>query len=342
VLLLLFLAAAVAVTVAHRRAGTVAVIFVCALDMAFFAFVAPWHGQSISPAGAHRFYDASPPVFGAPYDAPGGLDRWVSDSYAFRSISLAKNLLGVNGYDPLMQKDWAQTAGGWLYDGYPTRPDLWSPGWMADVLRISTFVASNTLVPTDRAWRRTGAVPGIAYTRWTRTPRLPEAYLVGTVDLAPLAEVRSQLVNPYANLRATAYVERRTSGMARLTRPGAAGTVLSADLLGSGTVTVDARRDAFLVVSQDWERGWHATVDGKAVPVLRTNGLVIGVTVPRGRHVVRLSFRPPGLRLGALVALLAVFALVLSTPVVSLARRVRRSRRWGTLRAWPSRGTSDA
>ena len=343
VLFLLALAAAVAVAVAHHRAGVVAIILVCALDMVLFAFVAPWHGQSSSPAAAHAFYDASPPVFGAPYNASGGLDRWVSDSYGFRSISLAKNLLGVNGYDPLMQKDWAQTAGGWLYDGYPTRADLWSPGWTSDVLRITTLVLSEKIVPSDRSWRRVGPVPGIPYTRWIRTPRLPDAYLVGTVDLAPLVEIQSQLVNPYANLRATAYVERRTPEMANLTTPGAAGTVLSADLLESGKVVVDARRDALLVLSQDWEPGWHATVDGKSVPVLRTNGLVIGLTVPRGRHVVRIVFRPPGLRVGALVTLLAVLALVLAAPLISFVRRlVRRFRRSGTLRAWPSRGTSDA
>ena len=106
VVLLALLAAAVAATVVHRRAGTVAIIAVCALDMVSFAYVAPWHGQSLTPAAAHTFYNASPPVFGVPEKTAGGLDRWATDSYIFRSISLAKNLLGVNGYDPLLQKDW--------------------------------------------------------------------------------------------------------------------------------------------------------------------------------------------------------------------------------------------
>ena len=141
------------------------------------------------------------------------------------------------------------------------------------------------------------------------------------MNLAPLADVQSQLVDPYARLRDAAYVERRTPEMAGLTRPGAAGTVASADLLGSGKVVVNAQRDALLVLSQDWEAGWHATVDGKSVPVLRTDGLVIGITVPAGRHVVRIAFRPPG--------------LVLAAPLIALGRRavVRMTRPSGTLRA---------
>ena len=239
-MLVLTLAGAVFVATLHRRGGTVAILVVCALDVVSFAYVAPWHGQSLSPAAAHTFYDSSPPVFGAPYAAPGGIDRWASDWYGFRSISLAKDLLGVNGYDPLIQKDWAATAGAWQYDGYPTRPDLWSPGWTSDVLRISTLVLSNSVTPTDASWRRDGPVPGIAFTRWVRTPRLPDAYLVGAVDLAPLGDIQSQLRNPYAALSGNAFVEQRTTAMSDLDRPGRAGRVVTDDLLRSQRLVVDA------------------------------------------------------------------------------------------------------
>ena len=325
VVLLLALAGAVALAAVNRRIGVVAILVVCALDMVSFANVAPWYSSSQDAAEVHALYDASPPVFGALHDASGGIDRWASDSYVFRSLSLAKDLLGVNGYDPLLQKDWAETAGGWRYHGYPARADLWEPGWASDVLRVSTLVLSNSVRPTDQSWEPNGAVPDMGFTRWVRTPRLPDAYLVGAVDLTTLTQIRSRLASPYANFRASAYVERRTPGMDGLDQPGRAGTVDSTDMLDSGRIVVDARRDALLVVSQDWERGWHATVDGKSVPVLRTNGLVIGLTVPRGHHVVHIAFTPPGLRRGALVALLAVLVLFLVAPLAAWvqARRQR-------------------
>ena len=339
VVLLLGLAGAVALAVVHRRAGVVAILFVCALDMVSFANVAPWYSSSTPAAQVDVLYDKSPPVFGRPYNASGGIDRWVSDSYNFRSLSLAKDLLGVNGYDPLLQKDWAETAGAWRYDGYPKRSDLWEPGWAADVLRVSTLVLSNSVIPTDDSWKRDGAVPGMAFTRWVPTPRLADAYLVGAVDVSTLAQIRSRLATPYSNLRASALVERRTPGMHDLGEPGRAGTVESADLLDSGRIVVDAQRDAFLVVSEDWERGWHATVDGKPAPVLRTDGLVIGVPVPARPPRRAPRVHAAGIASGAVVALLALLALFLGAPFVSLVRSVRRS---GTLRGWANRKQSDA
>ncbi len=325
ILLLLTLAGAVALAIVNRRAGLIAILVVCAIDMISFANFAPWYGSSSHREVANALYDSSPPVFGDPYNAAGGIDRWVSDTYTFRSLSLAKNLLGVNGYDPLLQKDWAETAGGWRYDGDPARGDLWQPGWSADVLRVTTAVLTDGAGKVDPSWHYDGSVAG-GFTRWVRTPRLADAYLVGAVDLANLGQVQSQLRNPYADLLTSAYVERRTPGMQHLTEPGRAGTVESADLLDRGRIVVNADRDALLVISQDWEQGWRATVDGKPTPVLRTNGLVLGVTVPRGHHVVKIAFTPPGLERGALVALLAVLALVFAAPAFHALHAWRRRR----------------
>ena len=95
-------------------------------------------------------------------------------------------------------------------------------------------------------------------------------------------------------------------------------------MLGSGRVVVDATRDSLLVLAHDWEAGWSATVDGHSAKVLRTNGLVLGIVVPEGHHVVQLHFQPPGLTGGAAISVLAVAALVGTGPIM---RRVRRARR---------------
>ena len=196
VLLLVGLAAAVVFVALNRRVGMIVIVLVVTLDLAAFASSAPWHGESISPTDAHVFYDQSrPPSFGSPYRAAGGIDRWASDWYGFRSLSLLKDLFGINGYDPLLQKEWATTAGDWVYDGYPTRPDLWESGWTSDVLRVSTLVLNNGIVPTGPGWRRDSAVPGIDFTRWVRQPRVPEAYLVSMVHLAPLADIHTGSAN---------------------------------------------------------------------------------------------------------------------------------------------------
>jgi hypothetical protein len=121
------------------------------------------------------------------------IDRWASGWYGFRSLSVVKDLYGVNGYDPLLQAEWAETAGGWTYDGYPTRGDLWEPGWTADVLRVSTLILQEQIEPGAEGWQRDAPVPGLDFVRWVREPRLPEAYLVGGVTVASLDALRAKL-----------------------------------------------------------------------------------------------------------------------------------------------------
>jgi len=316
VALLLGLFAAVMLTVLHPRIGALALVGVCSLEVVMFAYAAEWRNLSAPIADLHAFYDESqPPSFGRPYNAPGGVDRWVTDTYGFRMVSLVKNLRGVNGYDPLIQKQWAETAAGFVYDGFPTRADFWRPGWLSDVLRVSTLILNDKTTPTDSTWTRVAGVPGLDSSRWERAPRLPEAYLVGNVEVAPLGVIRHALVDPASPMLTTAYVEHNDGNVARLRDAAPTGSVTSTDVLESGRLVVNAERPSLLVLSHDWEAGWHASVDGHSTSVLRTNGLVLGVVVPPGHHVVHVGFRPPGLGAGLLISVVSVLALLIAAPV---------------------------
>jgi hypothetical protein len=89
---------------------------------------------------------------------------------------------------------------------------------------------------------------------------------------------------------------------------------------GKGTVTLEestpehltfsasADEDAALVLNDEWAQGWTATLDGRPVPVYVTNGVVRGVRVPKGAHVVEMRYRVPGLRLGIALSLLGLLA----------------------------------
>jgi hypothetical protein len=312
---LLGLAAAVTVMTVRPKLGVVLLVAMCVGEVTTFTYQADWRGNSISSDSLHHFYDEhEPPTFGDPVDAPGGVDRWASDTYGFRMVSIAKNMRSVNGYDPLMQRDWAETAGGFTYDGYPQRTDLWGPGWLSDELRVSTLVLNKHLTPY-RSWVRGAPVPGSDYVRWNRDPRLPEAYLVGSVQVDALPGIRRRINDPATPMTTTAYVEQSDGRVASLADARVPGHVVSADVLGSGNVVVDTERNGFLVLSHSWESGWHATVDGHATPVLRTNGLVLGVYVPAGRHTVHLHFTPPGLHEGAWLAFAALLLLFAIAPL---------------------------
>jgi len=66
----------------------------------------------------------------------------------------------------------------------------------------------------------------------------------------------------------------------------------------------------YLVMRDSWGRGWSATVDGQEASVIRANGRHRAVAVPAGRHTVVLRYRPPGLRAGMLVSLVALLSVL--------------------------------
>ena len=69
-----------------------------------------------------------------------------------------------------------------------------------------------------------------------------------------------------------------------------------------------AARGRFVLVEQFFP-GWHATLDGRSVPIERYEGAFQAVPVPPGHHRVRFEFRSPGLRLGAVVTVLSLIGL---------------------------------
>jgi uncharacterized membrane protein YfhO len=74
--------------------------------------------------------------------------------------------------------------------------------------------------------------------------------------------------------------------------------------------------DALLVLSDAYDPGWRATLDGQPVPVLPANVLLRGVFVPAGEHTVVFTYAPQawtrGLWLGGAGALLWVLLLVVA------------------------------
>jgi hypothetical protein len=102
--------------------------------------------------------------------------------------------------------------------------------------------------------------------------------------------------------------------------------VLGETYFGDEQVVVHVQAPAgetFLVVNDHYDEYWRAAVDGEPTRVFRTNGVVRGVRVPQGNHVVVFWYQTPlGLWAGAVSALLGLIIAVLMAP--RLHRRVRR------------------
>jgi hypothetical protein len=56
----------------------------------------------------------------------------------------------------------------------------------------------------------------------------------------------------------------------------------------------NAATNQFAVLSEVYyEPGWNATIDGKAVPLVKTDYILRGLAVPAGKHTIELKFEPP-------------------------------------------------
>ena len=62
----------------------------------------------------------------------------------------------------------------------------------------------------------------------------------------------------------------------------------------------------FVQFIEAWDVGWRAQLNGKSVPILKSNEFLMAVPVAAGDNTIRLFFRTPGKFPGLLISLLGV------------------------------------
>ncbi len=84
---------------------------------------------------------------------------------------------------------------------------------------------------------------------------------------------------------------------------------------GAQTINIGVKTDSagYLVLSDAWYPGWHATVDGNSAPVLRANYAFRAVPVPAGDHQVQMVFSPLSWKIGLMASGLTALLLAIST-----------------------------
>jgi hypothetical protein len=71
-----------------------------------------------------------------------------------------------------------------------------------------------------------------------------------------------------------------------------------------------------------YKRGWRAWIDDREVPIIRTNYVLRGLSVPAGRHVIRFFFRPLSYYLGRQIQWMAsiIFLLMITGAIIVALR----------------------
>jgi hypothetical protein len=134
----------------------------------------------------------------------------------------------------------------------------------------------------------------------------PRAWVVHAAEVIPDEEAA------LARLSADEFDLRRVAVVAEppdITLPGpthGSSAWVTASAPNEITLEVNAAADGLLILSEVTYPGWRASVDGEPASLVQADGLLRGISVPEGRHTVRVWYAPTSVRLGLIVSALAL------------------------------------
>lgn len=178
-------------------------------------------------------------------------------------------------------------------------------------------------LPPER-WRKLGDFDQIAL--YENLQKLPRAWFVSAAQALPKAQVlaavrTSKLPDGAAfDPARTALFDLEDVGNSTANLPSVAepanarAAVLSYEAQRIVLQTQNAQ-PGLLVLSEMYDRGWYAYVDGQKTPVQRVDYNLRGVTVPAGEHRVEFVYRAPAFRQGVSFAAAGLLLLLLGGAV---------------------------
>jgi hypothetical protein len=161
----------------------------------------------------------------------------------------------------------------------------------------------------------TSAFSGPDYSILVNPAALPRPFVPGQVHTVAGEDERlRQLASVRFNPRKLALVESRVD----LPESCKGDVRIVSETPRRIAITVQAETACLVVLADLWDKGWHATVNGTEVPVLRADHAFRGILVPSGTSEVRLRYEPASVDAGW--CLFAVAAALLGVWIL-LARR---------------------
>jgi hypothetical protein len=142
---------------------------------------------------------------------------------------------------------------------------------------------------------------------------LPRAFIPRRVELATDAGERlRKLNNADFDAREVAYVEQPLA-----LPPASRGRVtIRTETPTRVMLDVQMETAGLVVLGDHWNEGWHALLDGRPVPILRTDHVLRGVVVQPGRSLLEFRYAPDSFKWGLLFAGLALCCLLIWIAVI--------------------------
>jgi hypothetical protein len=145
---------------------------------------------------------------------------------------------------------------------------------------------------------------------YENTSATAHAWIVHKTAQVDEASAFTTIQNPEFDPRAIALVEGDQPTVAE----PPAGAVESATVTSYEPerveLEVSAASAGLVVISEIYDKGWSATVDGKSADISAVDGAFRGVAVDAGEHTIVLRYDPPELRIGLIFSAVSTLAML--------------------------------
>ena len=288
------------------RALAAGLVAVCALDAGQF-FVA--YNPAYDPAPLHH----PPPELDClaahrdPLYRMAGYPRVPALDYALHGIAPLFGLATAEGYESLYSgayKTLTEPAG----PGYPTNTHVYLSRWdsrVFDLLSVRHVLAPADAQGIPSHWR---ALCRGRMTVYENPRALPRAYVVHQeVDANDDADALRALLAPSFRPEDACVVMDGKGRDLTLAKPAGPDSARIVRETGNRLeIEATAGGPGLLVVTDTWDPGWTAVVDGQAAPVWRVYVAQRAVPLSAGTHRVELRYAPRGITAAWILCALGV------------------------------------
>lgn len=235
----------------------------------------------------------------------------------------------VQGYNPIHIRrygEYIDALNGHRQEYHET--DIFPAGWdspLLDPLNLRYVVLPADAAQRDDLADLVATMPEIyadAHVSIRQNPAaFPRAWLVHEAEQSAPEAILASLASGAKDPATSALLETAAPALAAPTDAAAERVTATRHGAGALSVAVEAQAPALLMLSEIWDPGWSATVDGAPITPLRANYIFMAIPVAEGQHAVELRYTPPLLWPGVGITLST--ALVLLLAGLWLARRQR-------------------
>ena len=224
----------------------------------------------------------------------------------------------VRGYQAMTFRRYRET-----YDAWCIHQPVWF-NRVDDLTRpFLSFLNVRYAITWDRdpppdGWREAARQPGSLLLENTRALErifVPRAVRIG------YDAVQEMPAN--TDFRERAWIEAKLPPQERANGPGT--LTFTQKGISDWDIVANMQGDGWIVASFPAWKGWRAYVDGRRVETQFANHAFLGVFVPKGKHRVRLVYRPDGLVRGRAITLATLALLVILSGAKNLRLRRLRS-----------------